>query len=124
VLVRSGLIEADELPRNANPLFQEYCLCPVRGMYRIKHTEIFPAYPLTTTDPGRLSPELREKLKEASSIFLLVRTSQTSVREQLLRDLQQSIIGNDTWEPHPPEQFGNLYLQRINLRKPSLPTDE
>jgi hypothetical protein len=45
------------------------------------------------------------------------------VHEQLLRDLKQSIVGNDVWEPQPPEQFGILYLQRINLRKPSPPTD-
>jgi mannosyltransferase len=121
VLVRSGLIEADSLPQNSDRLFREYCLCPVRGMYRLR---LVNSHPLTTHEPGKLSGELRKLLKLRQSFWLLVRTSQASVREQLLVDLRQSIEGEEIWEPDPPIEFGNLYIQRVQLRKPLLPASQ
>ncbi len=121
VLVRSGLIEADALPQNSDSLFREYCLCPVRGMYRLQMVN---AHPLTTSNPGKLSAELRQLLKLRQSFWLLIRTSQSSVREQLLIDLRQSVAGEEIWEPDPPIEFGNLYIQRIQLRKPLLPASD
>lgn len=114
VLVRSGLMEADELPNNQSPLFHEYCLSPVRGMYRLKSDN---AVPLTTNDPGKLLPAVRDRLSGERSIWLLVRTAQASVREQLLIDLRQSIADEEVWLAEEPIIFGNLYLQRVQLRK-------
>lgn len=115
VLVRSGLIEADALPQDESPLFAEYCLSPVRGMYWLQSDKV---YPLTTNDPGKLPPKLRDQLKGEQSLWLLIRTSQSSVREQLLFDLRETIEDEEVWLPEKPVMFGNLYLQRVQLRKP------
>lgn len=120
VLVRSGLIEADELPKNSDPLFREYCLCPVRGIYRLEEAD--QVYPLTFNRPGQLVPAAGEVLKGKQNIWLLARSP--SKREELLRDLQQTIVGNEVWEPAEPEMFGQVYLQRINLRKLLPPLDK
>lgn len=114
VLVRSGFIEADDLHAFDAPYFQEYCLSPVRGVYSLRSNNV---YPLTTNDPGKLRPKLREQLQGGHSLWLLIRTSQASVREQLLIDLRASIEDEEIWLPAEPVMFGNLYLQRVQLRK-------
>jgi hypothetical protein len=114
ILVRSGLIETDDLPNNPSPLFREYCLCPVRGMYNLRSNNVFP---LTTDDPGKLLPEYRSRLRRERSVWLLVRTPHASVREQLLLDLRESIEDEELFLPEEPLMFGKLYLQRVQLRK-------
>lgn len=116
VLVGSGLIEADDLQRTSSPLFREYCVCPVRGMYRLQTKTVLP---LTFSDPGKLIPAVREQLKNQQSIWIIARSR--GKREQLLFDLQHSIAGNRNFRPEPVEFFGHVYLQKINLKEPSLP---
>jgi len=113
VLVRSGLIEADALAGNSEPLFREYCLCPVKGMYRLDPQFVMP---LPTSNPGKLPPQLSDRLRGEERLWLLVRTSQASVRDQLLRDLKHSLQVAE-FEAEKPQFFGNLYLQRIRLHK-------
>ncbi|WP_254513592.1 glycosyltransferase family 39 protein [Anatilimnocola floriformis] len=112
ILVRSGLIEADALRDNGEPFFRDYCLCPVKGIYRLNSDNLIP---LTTDEPGLLQAELSERLRSEDSLWLLVRTSQASVREQLLKDLKKS-LGVEI-EASEPQFFGNLYLQQIKLRQ-------
>jgi mannosyltransferase len=119
VLVGSGLIEADDLPRNSAPLFREYCSCPVRGMYRLQAAAI---HPLAFKNPGKLVPPLREELRNQPRIWIIARS--TRKREQLLADLRQSIWANESWDPEPAEFFGQVYLQQIQLRKSSLPAGD
>jgi mannosyltransferase len=116
VLVGSGLIEADDLPWNSAPLFREYCSCPVRGMYRLQAAAI---HPLAFKNPGKLAAPLSDELRNQQRIWIIARS--TRKREQLLADLRQSMGENETWDPEPAEFFGQVYLQRIQLRKPLLP---
>jgi hypothetical protein len=117
VLVRAGLIEADELRRSDDPLLREYCLLPVRGIYRIESRQDDEFYPLPYNDPGKLSPDLRQRLWRADEVLLLDRTSNPEDREHLLTDLQAA-LGNEvrlTLEEEPAE-FGGVYLLRIVIQ--------
>lgn len=114
VLLRSGWIEANELATNDDPLLHEYCLAPVRGMYRLQTPKV---YPLTKDDPGKLGAKLREQLAGERSVWLFVRTVDADLRKQLLVDLRESISDEEVWLPDDPLPFGNLYLQRVQLRK-------
>jgi hypothetical protein len=117
ILLRSGLIEANQLPENKDPRFAAYCQFPLRGAYRIQ--DDVSVFPLTTNDAAQhLSAELRQVLRDkgTKSFWLVNRSSNPAARQQLLLDLQESIKGEEIWEPQPPQEFGNVYLQQILIR--------
>lgn len=117
VLLDSGLIEADELPRGEDPRLVEYCLYPLHGAYSIP--EEARAYPLTNNSAGKyLLPAARASLRSAStrSIWLIGRGS-SGAREETLAELEDSTRPTELWSPQPPQVFGSVYLQQVIVRE-------
>lgn len=72
VLVRSGLIEADQLLLSDNPTLQNYCLLPVNNIYAVDRDRS-DLFPLPSKYPGYLSGNDVRQLVKQPGVWLLLR---------------------------------------------------
>jgi len=120
VLVRSGLIEADELLTRHDDLFRAYCAFPARGMYRVDVANDL-LVPLTTKNPGQLNDEERSLLVQHHGGWLLVRSTSATVRRELIEQLTKSVGPEFDLSAVEPTMFGGVYLQRVDVTTRSIP---
>jgi hypothetical protein len=116
VFVRSGFIEADDFVPTNDRLAREYCLAPVLGMYRTT-ASADQLYPLTTTQPGKLTPSALAALREHGRAYLIVRSASLEVREQLPQDIQRALGSERRLVASEPDVFGGVYVQRLEVEK-------
>ncbi|QDU27863.1 hypothetical protein ETAA8_29540 [Anatilimnocola aggregata] len=116
VLVRSGLIEADELPAREDSLFLQYCLLPVRGIYRANFADD-QLFPLPTKNPGQLSAKARSALVAKGEAWLLIRTTSATKKQQLLAQIGESLGPKYRIETDEPKTWGGVFLQRVRVRE-------
>jgi hypothetical protein len=118
VLVRSGLIEADELRLSEGPLLNDYCLLPVASLYRLqaKQSDLVP---LPYSDSGRLEPDVRQLVRERGGMWLVNRASEASsasVERGLIASLETAEPRRSTsqrWRIVESRSFGNVQVRRI-----------
>ena len=114
VLVRSGLIEADQLRKAPSESLREYCLLPVSGIYRIEppHGELIP---LPTSRAGRLTGDARQSVRDAGGAwFLLLATEDDMAR------IERDLLGGWGAIPGRPqidvrESYGDVRLLRLGF---------
>ena len=70
MFIRSGLIEADGLRFDHKALLDEYCVLPVRGIYRLPQTAR--VFPLSTSDPANLTSAQLEAIRAHGNAFFLI----------------------------------------------------
>jgi mannosyltransferase len=90
VFVRSGLIEADRLRAESSPRLHQYCLLPVRGIYRL---DVPPEnlHPLPCRWSGELSEPELVRIAEAGQVWFLLAGSPRSIAVRH-RQLTQSLV--------------------------------
>jgi len=111
VLVRSGLIEADQLGEDPSERLREFCVLPVTGLYRIQSPAAI--YPLPTSHSGRLSREAIELLEQARGGWLVINL-RPAARESLRRELRASIPG-DRLRFGREKSFGNVAVWQVEI---------
>ena len=114
VLVRSGLIEADQLRKAPSESLREYCLLPVSGIYRIEppHGELIP---LPTTGAGRLGSPERQCVREAGGAWFLLLAAEDDVAR-----IERDLLGGWGATPGRPqievrESYGDVRLLRLGF---------
>jgi uncharacterized membrane protein len=115
VFVRSGLIEAEGLRSSPDSQLREYCLLPVRTIYRLRHNDES-LIPLPTTRSGRLSPTNRQRVLDAGTAwFLLLGGPRTtaSVERELLTGWQGCGVRPTITERR---RFGLVAILRLEVR--------
>ena len=112
VFVRSGLLEADRLRTDADERWREYCLLPVRGIYRLDVGQDT-LVPLPTTGAGRLAPAECRRIAAAGEAWFLLLSSVADlplIRREILRSVRAaggSAEFAEQWE------FGDVYVLRL-----------
>jgi hypothetical protein len=118
VLVRSGLIEADELRSSDDPLLRDYCLLPVTSIYRL-HARQSDLVSLPYSDAGWLEPEVRQLVRERAGMWLVNRSSEASsarVERGLIASLDAAEprrSTNQRWRVVESRSFGTIQVRRI-----------
>ena len=117
VLVRSGLIESDELRSSHDPLLRDYCLLPVTSLYRLQARQS-DLVPLPYSDAGRLEAEVRQLVRERGGMWLVNRASEESsarVERHLIASLQTAgpRRASQRWRVVESRSFGNVQIRRI-----------
>ena len=118
VLVRSGLIESNELRSSRDPLLRDYCLLPVTSLYRLQASQP-DLVPLPYGDAGRLEPEARQLVHERGGMWLVNRASEessASVERRLIASLEAAEPPRSTsrrWRVIESRSFGNVRIRRI-----------
>ncbi len=86
VFVRSGLIEATGLRSSDDPQLREYCLLPVRGIYRLQQPDES-LIPLPIHHSGRLTPDDCQRIQNAGGGWFLLAglpSTVSSIESELL----------------------------------------
>lgn len=94
VLLRPGFIEGDARCRSAVALEREYCLAPIRGVYRL--TPNHRATPLATT-PGPADRVVRRAIAGREAFWLITRSPSASARRQAALLLTGLESGGERW---------------------------
>jgi hypothetical protein len=92
IFVRSGLVEAEQLRRSDDEQLREYCLLPVRGIYRLPSDDQA-LIPLPTFHSGKLSDASRERLLASGTAWFLLAGSPegvAAIERELLSRLASS----------------------------------
>jgi hypothetical protein len=114
VFVRSGLIEAERLRTSDDPRLREYCLLPVRSIYRLEREER-ELIPLPTVRTGRLSASHRKQLMDAGGGWFLLAGSPTGMaaieRDLLAGWASYGVAARITGR----RWFGNLAVLRVAI---------
>lgn len=80
VLICPGLLEADLLDDNPDPLLREYCLLPVTGIYRIEEPDrLLIPLPNSDLERWRLNDAQRRRLMEERGAWLIIRAPDSYV---------------------------------------------
>jgi hypothetical protein len=97
VFVRSGLIEADRLRDDDSPQLHQYCLLPVRGIYRL---DLPPddLIPLPTSRSSELTAPQANRIAAAGQAFFLLVGSPRSIA-RLQRQLNSSLTAHGLATP-------------------------
>jgi mannosyltransferase len=107
VFVRSGLIEADRLRDDDSPQLHQYCLLPVRGIYRL---DLPPEdlLPLPTSRSSELTtPQISRIAAAGQAFFLLVGSPRSIARLQ--RQLADSLTAHGlAMIPTEQHTFGDV----------------
>lgn len=85
VLVRSGWLEADRLRARPDPLFRDYCLSPVKGIYRLD-TEPRELIPLPRTRAGELNASAISAIRRRGEGWFLISGS-SRTRRRVITDV-------------------------------------
>jgi hypothetical protein len=93
VFVRSGLIEAAGLRSSDEPRLRDYCLLPVRGIYRLQRAEDLQV-PLPIHHSGRLSPDQCRLLENSGGGWFIL-----AGRAPSISSIESELLGN--WEAGP-----------------------
>ena len=115
IFVRSGLIEADRLRDDDAPQLREYCLLPVRGIYRLE----LPAedlIPLPTSRSSELTVEQVRRVATAGEAFFLLLGSPRSIarqQQQVSDSLSAQGLATSPAEHHA---FGDVAVVRFVVR--------
>jgi hypothetical protein len=88
VFVRSGLIEAERWYDSPDPLEREYCLLPVKGLYRLAQSPDH-LFPLPVRPPAFLSEDARRRVASCGQAWCIVQGNERSMArfEQELRSV-------------------------------------
>lgn len=87
VFVSPGLIEAESLPatdQGERAELSEYCLLPVRGIYRLRPKHVA-TVPLPTKDAGRLDESQWQLIARARGAWFLIRGDEAAIDRMLLQ---------------------------------------
>jgi hypothetical protein len=115
VFVRSGLIEADarlDADKHHGPEAPEYCLLPIRGIYRLDDPDRV-AISLPTSDSGRLTADQWNRVARQGGAWLLLRGREGEV-DRIVAELDDWSEKNDVsiqLEERLP--FGRVTLVRL-----------
>jgi hypothetical protein len=112
VLVGSRLIEADRWHDAPEPRLREFCLLPVRGLYRLE-PRFHHVVPLPYAAPVQLAPDLVSRVAEQGGLWLLERGTGPTVdrvRQQLLQQLRASGLAVNV---AVREEYGRVTLLRL-----------
>jgi mannosyltransferase len=120
VLVRTWLIEADELRQERDPGLADYCLYPVTSLYPIDATRDR-LIPLPRSNSGQLPRAVLQQLRGEKSMWLILggRADAAEVIErQLLRSLQSLATKSDehqddAWQITARDTFGSVRVLRL-----------
>lgn len=113
ILLRSALIEADALPESNDPLLREYCLLPIRSIYRISPQSV--TIPLPTQRPGVIGSEDVHELQDVPGVWIVTRGSQANAEltfKHVLHTLARAdrrATGTDT------QRFGAVWVMRVEF---------
>ena len=113
VLVRSGLIEADRLRRPHHPRVRDYCLLPVRGLYRL---EIPPdrLEPLPTSGSEQLTDQQWAAILGAGEAWFLLAGAAATV--QRLQDRIVATLVEQGQRVHVERAFfGHVAVLHLQL---------
>jgi hypothetical protein len=112
VLVRSGLLEADRLREETDPLLRAYCLLPVTTIYAVE-AESDELVPLPTVAAGRLEARTIELLKRSGGAWLLINGNPVS-QSQIADQVQETLKGAGlTVQTDRRRRFGDLVVFRV-----------
>jgi hypothetical protein len=118
VLVRSGLIESDELRDRESPLLEDYCLLPATSLYRLQARRE-DLVPLPYSQAWKLEPDVRQLVRERGGLWLVNRASEkssASVERGLIAGLEAAEPRRSTsqrWRVVESRSFGNVQIRRI-----------
>lgn len=115
VFVRSGLIEADRLRTSADPLLREYCLLPVRGIYRLTPPDR-ELIPLPTTRAGELSGAQRRRAVAAGGAWFLILGSPSDVQQIAVRLRRGWTAVGAQAEVQEAQAFGDVAVLRLSVQ--------
>jgi len=121
VLLRSLLIESDELRTSDNAQLREYCLYPVTSLYAIdaRGERIMP---LPRTESWKLSVSDLRRVRTAPGFWLIMEAndpSATQIERQLVQTLSQippkegTMGGSFAWAITTREMFGSVRVLRF-----------
>jgi hypothetical protein len=105
VLLCAGLLEDAALTRDADPRLQEYCLFPVRGIYRLDAT---PLVPLPTQRPIELAAATCQRVADKGGAWVVVRAS-----DRIARPLLDTLSRQLAARPVETQRLGNLLVARL-----------
>lgn len=120
VLLRSLLIESDELATSSDAPLREYCLYPVTSLYQIDALGER-LIPLPRTESWKLSASDLRRVRTAPGFWLIVGAnglSASEIERQFLRTLDQppterATGGSFTWAITTKEIFGSVRVLRF-----------
>lgn len=120
VLLRSLLIESEELATSKDPQLRAYCLYPLTSLYRTDALDDR-LIPLPRTDSWNLSPSNLRRVRTAPGFWLIVGANELSASEierQFLRTLAQVATERTpgesfTWTITTKGIFGNVRVLRF-----------
>ena len=121
VLVSSGLIEADALRGEHDPLLDDYCLLPVTALYRLQG-ERDDLVPLPSTDPGAVNREVALRVGRQSGAWLIIRGTErhaASTQRQIVAKLTalDSSPGQYNWRVIETHSFGDVHVSRFSASR-------
>ena len=114
VFVRSGLIEAAALRSSDAPQLREYCLLPVRGIYRLQRPDDL-LIPLSIHHSGRLSSRQRRRLEDSGGGWFLLAGVPSTVSS-----IESELLSNWDASPYQPRiagrrAYGNVTVLRLTV---------
>jgi mannosyltransferase len=121
VLVYSGLIEADELPTQHDPLLDQYCLSPINSLYLLD-ADPSETFPLTYHNP-QLPQAAEQFILHRGGVWLIVRGS-TDLAERIasrFRTKLNSPAGADQalqFSTGEIQSFGKVQVCRLANHQP------
>lgn len=115
VLVRSGLIETDELRTSRDAALREYALLPVTSMYRLQPEERL-LIPLPMTRPGELHPGDVQALARSSGLWV-ISPGNEKTRDITVKQLRRTLVQHGVIARlEEQKSFGTVWVVRMRLK--------
>jgi hypothetical protein len=113
ILVRTGLIEADELTGPHSRELADYCLFPVTSIYPID-AERRRLNPLPRTRSGKLDIESIEQIRASGGAWLIVR-GRPDTAARIERELLESLSGPPSQDGRPAGRWTLVQSQSLGI---------
>ena len=116
VFVRSGWLEADRLRTHPGVLFRDYCLAPVKGIYRLD-SEPRELIPLPKTAAGQLDDPSVSTLRRHGGGWFLI-NGNTKTRRQVISDVMASLSRSDLKaQIESSREFGDVLVFQVVVER-------